>query len=192
MKWKAPVTELFVLVFALALEKTLKPSTTLSIVLFTIAGLAGAALLASLIWNSERLWKHAASKVGPHLSAAGVDPAAESVATADGFASAVDNILDELSTIDSRLTEAIKAEFYAFNFFLPATAYHHHKDAISARSAEAREALSNVYVQADALNERVSRCGQDGVELSVIPEPDPVMLKEAVSRASATLRQLRT
>jgi hypothetical protein len=110
----------------------------------------------------------------------------------DGFASAVDNILDELSTIDSRLTEAIKEEFYAFNFFLPATAYSHHKDAISARSAEAREALSHVYVQADALSERVGRCGQEGVELSVVPEPDPTMLKEAVSRASATLRQLRS
>lgn len=84
MKWKAPVTELFVLVFALALEKTLKPSTTLSIVLFAIAGLAGATLLASLIWNSEWLWKRVARKVGPQLSTAGPTPALGTAQDAEG------------------------------------------------------------------------------------------------------------
>jgi hypothetical protein len=191
VKWKAPVAEIFVFVSALALEKTLKPSTTLSVILFAIAVIAGTALLASLIWNSEWLWSHVAGKVAPHLPAVGPALATEFAAMVDGFVSAVDDLLDELSTIDTRLTEAIKGEFYAFNFFLPATAYHRHKNAISARSADAREALSNVYVQADALNERVRRCGQDGVEMNVIPEPDPLMLKESVSRDSATLRQLR-
>lgn len=188
MRWKGPATEIFFLVLALALEKSLKPSAELSVVLFAIAGVAGIALFANMVWNSDLVWKRAARKVEPHLARSG------KTSTTEGYASnlvlAIDDILDELGTIDGHLTEAIEQGHYPFNFFLPSSSYHQHKAVISAHSGVGREQLSDVYVQADSLNKKIPR-GSDGIEIGLVPKPDPAQLRQAVATAQATLRQLR-
>jgi hypothetical protein len=105
--------------------------------------------------------------------------------------SAIDNLLDELATIHSRLTKAIDKSHYDYNFLLPSAAYVKHREAIGLRSREAREVLSEVYIQADALNHQLPGGTSDGIDLRYIRDPDAHRLREIVSRAQAALRQLR-
>ncbi len=105
--------------------------------------------------------------------------------------SAIDNLLDELATIHSRLTEAIDASFYGYKFSLPSTAYVKSRDVIGLRSSDAREVLREVYVQADALNSKMPGVTADGIALEYVDSPDPSQLREAVSGAQQILRGLR-
>jgi hypothetical protein len=74
---------------------------------------------------------------------------------------------------------------------LPSNEYHKHKATISGRSGKARAILSEVYVQADALNGRMPGPTADGIEMALVDSPDPAALRETVSRAQAILRELR-
>jgi hypothetical protein len=189
---KSRAIALWILAIALplAVELTIEPSEALSIALFSIVGVACLALLVSLVWNWPWPWKQVAHKLSPYMTSAVAGTAA--VGTSDDeFASAVDDLLDELATIDSRLLDAINANYYGYKFFLPSSAYHHHKATVSARSSDAREILSEVYVQADALNGKMPGSTADGIEMELITSPDPVRMREIISRAQATLRQLR-
>jgi hypothetical protein len=103
---------------------------------------------------------------------------------------AIDNLLDELATIHSRLTDAIERDFYSYKFFLPSAAYHKGRDVIGQRSSEAREILRDVYVQADALNDQLPGGTSDGIALEYVRTPDASQLREAVSRAQELLRDL--
>lgn len=190
VKWKATTLWILAIALPLAIELTVKPSKVLSIVLFLTVGVAFVALLASLIWNWSWPWKHIARQIAPHLPTGGGSTAVAGE-TDEEFASAIDDLLDELATIDSRLTDAINANYYGYKFFLPSATYHQHKAAMSTRSSDAREVLSEVYVQADALNEKIPGGASDGIEMEHVSSPDPVKLLEIVSRAQATLRQLR-
>jgi hypothetical protein len=190
VKWKATALWVLAIALPLAIELTVKPSKALSIVLFSIVAVGFLALLTSLIWNWTWPWKRVARQVAPHLPTAS-DRSSTAGETDDAFASAVDDLLDELATIDSRLLDAINASYYGYKFFLPSAAYHRHKAAVSSRSSDAREVLSEVFVQADALNEKMPGGTSDGIEMEYVTSPDPVRLREIVSRAQATLRQLR-
>lgn len=190
MKWKATAIWVLAIALPLAIELTFKPSKTLSIALFSIVGVALLALLAGLIWNWTWPWKHVARRLAPHLPTA-ANQTATAGETSEEFASAIDNLLDELATIDDRLADAINANYYGYKFSLPSTAYHNHKAAVSARSGDAREVLGEVYVQADALNRKMPGGTSDGIEMEYVTSPDPVRLREIVSRGRATLRQLR-
>jgi hypothetical protein len=168
-------------------------------VLLGIALLLGLALLATAMWTDDRFWRAVARKIEPHLpkpvttTAEGPTSAPIGAAgpTDEQLVSAIDDLLDELATIDSRLAEAIDAQFYGYKFFLPSSKYHKHKATISTRSGEARAVLSEVYVQTDALNGKMPGHTADGIEMALVDSPDPVRLREIVSRAQATLRQLR-
>lgn len=105
--------------------------------------------------------------------------------------SAIDNLLDELATIHGRLTEAIDTGFYGYKFSLPSTAYVKSRDVIGLRSSDAREVLREVYVQADALNNKMPGVTADGIALEHVGSPDPSQLREVVSRAQQILRDLR-
>lgn len=199
MNWKVIIGQAFLLVAALALGITVGHSTLVKVVLFGIALLLGLALLATAMWTDDRFWRAVARKIEPHLpkpvTAPGQAPTSASSGAAgptdQQLASAIDDLLDELATIDSRLAEAIDAEFYGYKFFLPSSEYHKHKATISARSGEARAVLSEVYVQTDALNGKMPGSTEDGIEMALVDSPDPVRLREIVSRAQATLRHLR-
>jgi hypothetical protein len=104
---------------------------------------------------------------------------------------AIDNLLDELATIHSELTRAIDKNHYDYNFRLPSAAYVKHKEAIGLRSGEARGVLSEVYVQVKALSRQLPGGTSDGIDLEYVRDPDAHRLREIVSRAQATLRQLR-
>lgn len=199
VNWKAIIGQAFLLVAALALGITVGHSTLAKVVLFGIVLLLGLALFATAMWTDDRFWRGIGRKIEPHLpkpaATAAEAPRSAPVGAADPtdeqLASAIDDLLDELATIDSRLTEAIDAEFYGYKFFLPASEYHKHKATISTRSGEARAVLSEVYVQADALNSKMPGPTADGIEMALVDTPDPVRLRETVSRARAILRQLR-
>jgi hypothetical protein len=190
VKWKAVALWILAIALPLAIELTFKPSKALSIALFSIVGVAFLIFLVSLIWNWTWPWKHVARQIAPHLLTAAVRTEGTRE-TDDEFASAIDDLLDELATIDSRLVDAINANYYGYRFFLPSEAYHRHKAAVSARSSDARKVLSEVHVQADALNEKIPGGTSDGIEMEQITSPDPVRLVEIVSRAQATLHKLR-
>ncbi len=117
-------------------------------------------------------------QLAPHLPAtAGRTVIAEG--TNSEFASAIDDLLDEQVTIDSRLLDAINTSYYGYKFFLPSEAYHRHQAAVSARSSDAREVLGEVYVQADALNEKFPGGTSDGIEMEYVTSPDPVRLRKS-------------
>lgn len=104
---------------------------------------------------------------------------------------AIDNLLDELATIHSELTRAIDKNHYDYNLRFPSAAYVKHRETIGLRSGEAREVLSEVYVQVKALNRQLPGGTSDGIDLEHVRDPDAHMLREIVARAQATLRQLR-
>lgn len=101
MKWKAVALWILAIALPLAIELTFKPSKALSIALFSIVGVAFLVLLVSLIWNWTWPWKHVARQIAPHLLTAAVRTKGTRE-TDDEFASAIDDLLDELATIDSR------------------------------------------------------------------------------------------
>lgn len=199
VNWKAITSQAFLLVTALALGITVGDSTLAKVVLFGIALLLGLALVATALWSDDRFWQAVADKIEPRLPNPAMTtteaptsvPIGVARPTGEQLASAVDDLLDELATIDSRLAEAIDAEFYGYKFFLPSNEYHKHKATISTRSGEARAVLSEVYVQTDALNSKMPGHTADGIEMALVDGPDPVRLREIVSRVQATLRQLR-
>lgn len=156
--------------------------------LFSIAGLLLAALVIGGVLSSSWFWRRVALKVGPYL---GSGRSSSAGASDEELASAIDDLQDELATIHSRLSEAIEAKFFSYKFLLPSAAYTRHKGVISARSSQAREALSEVYVQADALNTKLPGGSSDGIAMEHVRSPDAVELRETVSRAQATLSQLR-
>jgi hypothetical protein len=161
-------------------------------VLFAVAGLLFAALVTASVWNSKWFWRRVGDRVGPYLATAEpLSTVSSSGPTDDEFASAIDDLLDELATIHSRLGEAIDKEYYGYKFFLPSAEYTKHRNVISARSSEARAVLSEVYVQADALNNKMPGLTADGIEMAHVDDPDPVRLREIVSRGQAMLRNLR-
>ncbi|HEX6781565.1 MAG TPA: hypothetical protein VF125_05975 [Solirubrobacterales bacterium] len=191
MNLKALATELFLLVLSLALGLTLNGATA-QIVLFSIAGMLLLVLVIGAFWNSDRFWRQVAKKVDPHVERGDPNHEAGDNSSDLQFAAAIDDLLDELATIHSRLTEALDAGFYGYKFFLPTAAYAANRNVISARSSEAREVLSEVYVAADALNHKMpSAAVSDGIAIEHVPTPDGARLREVVSRAQATLRQLR-
>jgi hypothetical protein len=199
VNWKVIIGQAFLLVAALALGITVGHSTLAKVALFGLALLLGLALLATAMWTDDRFWSGVARKIEPHLAKPVITTAEAPTSATIGaagptdeqLASAIDDLLDELATIDSRLAEAINAEFYGYKFFLPSSEYHKHKATISARSGEARTVLGEVYVQADALNGRMPGPTADGIEMALVDNPDPAALRETVSRAQAILRELR-
>lgn len=200
VNWKVIIGQAFLLVAALALGITVGHSTLAKVALFGFAMLLGLALLVTAMWTDDRFWSGVARKIEPHLPKPVIITTAEAPTSApigaagptdEQLASAIDDLLDELATIDSRLAEAINAEFYGYKFFLPSSEHHKHKATISARSGEARAVLGEVYVQADALNGRMPGPTADGIEMALVDNPDPAALRETVSRAQAILRDLR-
>jgi hypothetical protein len=190
MHWKPIAIDLLLLVISLALGLGLHGSDA-EIVLFSIAGLLVAALVAGGIWNSNWFWRLVAARVGPQLVMGSSSAETAPAATDEEVASAIDDLLDELATIDSRLREAIDAEFYGYKFFLPSNAYTANRKVISARSSEARKALSEVYVAADELNRKMPGQTEDGIEMAHVSSPDAVWLRETVARAQILLRNIR-
>ncbi len=187
MRLRGPALWLLAIVLPLAIELTVKPSRGLSIGLFAIVGVAAVALLTGAAWNSSWIWRHIADKLAPYLSGS----AAVAAANDQELAAAIDDLLDELGTIHARLTDAIDASFYSYNFVLPSAAYATNRNVIGACSKEARVVLSEVYVQADALNNKMPGAISDGIAMEHVSTPDAARLREIVSRAQATLRQLR-
>lgn len=201
MGTRTTLFEVTLAVLTLALGIVLHDSTA-AIVLFSITGLAIGALIIHAIVTADWFWRRIAQRVEPHLSSETVPvplpaPAqAAAIASAAGptdgqLAGAIDDLLDELATIHGRLTDAIDAEYYGYKFFLPSAEYTKNRNVISAWSSEARAVLSEVYVQADALNNKMPGPTADGIEMAYVDSPDPVRLREIVSRAQATLRDLR-
>lgn len=191
MNWKATATEILLLALSLALGLTLHGSAA-QIALFAVAGLLLLALIFGAIWSSEWFWRRVATRVRPYLAADSSTTGPTPEATTDEeLVAAVDDLLDELATIHGRLSDAIDAGFYSYKFFLPSAAYTANRNVIGARSGQAREVLSEVYVQADALNDKMPGGDSDGIALEHVPSPDAARLREIVSRAQAAIRQIR-
>jgi hypothetical protein len=187
MKW---IVEIFFVVAALAVEMTVRPSRTLSIILFAIAGLAVLALALGVLWSSEHLWGVIAKKLTPFMPG-DADPGSGSSVSPDRvLASAVDDLLDELNTIDGHLGAALATGLYSQGFYLPADIYHQHKGVISERDSHARSALGAVYVDADQLNNFLYRRGPG--EVGRLGEPiDAEELRGKIGAARDQLIDLR-
>jgi hypothetical protein len=189
MKWRSTVLWILAIALPLAVELTVKPSEALSIVLFSVVGAALVALLASLIWNWSWPWKHVARQITPYMPTS-KEPFVVPNATNSEVAPAIDDLLDELATMVSRLTDAINIEYYPSGFFLPSNAYHARKELISGLSGDVRRELGQIYVQADTLNTKLSPY-REGAEMVEITNPDPQDLVTRTLRVQETLRELR-
>jgi hypothetical protein len=97
----------------------------------------------------------------------------------------VDDLLDELDTIQRRLAHAQSTGWYGYDFILPAHEYHEHKAAFP---RHLREALRSVYVPTDELNRAVQTRDPDGSAIQ--PSDDLESLLAAVNEAQRQLRQL--
>ena len=176
--------------------------TTAAIVLFATAGV----LLVAAIISTDWLWRHVARRVEPHLrerAAPVALPAPTQQAAAEGvevapsrpsdteLVTSIDDVLDELATIDSRLMVAIADEYYRYDFYLPSAEYTKHRSVIGARSSEARKAIGEAYVMADELNWKMPGGTSDGIEMGLVAYPRADSLRHVVDRAMNTLRRAR-
>jgi hypothetical protein len=193
MGTRAVLFNILLAVVTLVLGIVLHDSTAVAVVLFTIAGLATAALIIHAVVNSDWFWRGIARRVGPHLETGAevISVSALPGPSDEAVREAVDDLLDELATIDGRLAEAIDREYYAWDFFLPSAEYAKHRSTIGARSGEVRQAISAVYVDTDALNGKMPGGDSDGIGMHFVNGPDASELRTKVEAARAALTQLR-
>lgn len=98
------------------------------------------------------------------------------------YRSAVDDLLDELASIRTRVAQALRDSRYGPNFILPAHQYTAHKDRLP---VEVRAALRDVYVRADHLNREIDARGRDRAE--PLREDHLEELVAAIDRAETSL-----
>jgi hypothetical protein len=104
----------------------------------------------------------------------------------DELNTAVDDLLDELSTITARLRAAIWREFWPYATRFPSSAYRKHKAVIGARDGSVRQLVSRVYIDAVAMNSFLSR----GEVLEVGHRFEPIEAKAMLKAAEAAKREL--
>jgi hypothetical protein len=197
---KLVLGQALLLFLALALQLSIKPSTEATIALWALVVLVAIALGLVELHGRGQPWKWLADKIYPHLPEtrvvvhppnipSPVEPGETVPSKGEELTFAIDDLRDELGTIIGRLEPVIRSRQWNANIDLPSEAYHRHKQIISARSETAREALRDVYVNADNANRYV---GGRFVQTGRLEEPiTPTNLKKKANVAKDALDEIR-